>query len=118
MKELICIVCPNSCLLRQDENGQISGNKCQRGLAFFENELKCPKRTLQTTVKTIFKDVPVISVKTTNEVNKKDLFLIMKELNKVTLDKHYHYGDTIIKNILNSGVDIVITSNLLEEERK
>ena len=116
LKELICIVCPNSCQLSLDENGNVIGNKCPRGKKFFENELTCPKRTLQTTVKTIFKDVRVISVKTNVEVNKDLIPDIMKELNNFVLDHRVSYGETIIENILDSGANIVITSDLLEEE--
>ena len=117
LKELICIVCPNSCHLSLDENGNVVGNKCPRGKAFFENELKCPMRTLQTTVKTSIKGVRVISVKTSAEVKKDLIPAIMKELNKFVLDHHVKYGEVIIENILDSGANILVTSDLLEEEQ-
>ena len=41
MKELICIVCPNGCHLKVDEeNGyNVTGNKCERGAEYGKAEL-------------------------------------------------------------------------------
>ena len=56
MKELVCIVCPNSCKLSISENGEVTGARCPRGKKFATEELTCPKRTVCTTVATVFDD--------------------------------------------------------------
>lgn len=119
MKEMVCIVCPNSCSLTvKEENGiiTVSGNKCKRGETFAINELKDPKRTISSTVKTIFKDAPVAPVKVSGEIPKNRIFDVMKEINKVVLDKREQRGYKVIENCLNLGIDIVITSDILLSE--
>lgn len=116
MKEITCIVCPNGCLLKYDEkNKTVSGNTCKRGEAFFLQELKEPKRTIATTVKTIFKECPVLPCRVTSDIPKDKIFDCMKEINKVVIKKKLKRGDVIIKNILNLGVDVIATSSKLME---
>ena len=68
MKELVCIVCPNSCKLSISENGEVTGARCPRGKKFATEELTCPKRTVCTTVATVFDDYPVLPVRTETEI--------------------------------------------------
>ena len=115
MKQITCIVCPNGCLLSIDDNLNVSGNLCPKGKEFAVNEIKDPKRTLTSTCKTVFKDVPVISVKTDKEIRKDDVLKVMEEINKVVIDKRMKIGDIVISDVLNSGANIVISSNVLME---
>lgn len=120
MKELTCIVCPNSCVLTIEViDGKIiiSGNKCKRGETFALNELSDPKRTISSTVKTVFEDCPVVPVKVSSEIPKTEIFNVMKEINKVVLDKRVGRGYKVIENCLNLNIDIVITSNILIDKR-
>lgn len=48
---VICPLCPNGCSVWRDESGKVSGNRCKRGAAHFEQEQIDPRRTLTTTVK-------------------------------------------------------------------
>lgn len=115
MKQITCIVCPNGCLLSIDDNLNVSGNLCLKGKEFAVNEIKDPKRTLTSTCKTVFKDAPVISVKTDKEIRKDDVLKVMEEINKVVIDKRMKIGDIVISDVLNSGANIVISSNVLME---
>ena len=53
MKELICIVCPQGCHLKVDEeNGcAVTGNSCPRGAEYGKAELTHPTRVVTSTVK-------------------------------------------------------------------
>ena len=116
MEELICIVCPNGCHLYYDaKTNKVSGNLCPRGEKFLLQELKEPKRTISTTVKTIFKECPVLPCRVSNDIPKDKIFECMKEINKVVVDHKIKRGDIIIKNILNLGVDVIATSSKLME---
>lgn len=117
MKELTCIICPNGCSLLIDDDLNVTGNLCPRGKQFAINEIKQPKRTVTSTCKTTFKDIPVVAVKSDGEVNKEDVIKVIVEINKVSIDKHMKIGDIVIENVLNSGVNIVISSNILMEEK-
>ena len=116
--EMTCIVCPNGCALTVEKNGEeitVSGNRCKRGEAFAKAELTRPMRTICSTVKTIFPDVPVLPVRTSSEIPKDKIFAVMEEINKVTVRERIHSKDIIIHNVLNLNVDIIATSSLLTE---
>lgn len=116
MTKLTCIVCPNGCELSVDEKTlEVSGNKCPRGKQFAIDELTSPKRTICSSVKTIFEDTPVVSVRVSKDIPKDKIFDVMKEINKVVVDKRLGIGDVVIANVLNLGVDIIVTSNILKE---
>lgn len=117
MKEFTCIVCPNGCSLLVDEKLNISGNMCPRGKEFAINEITDPKRTVTSTCKTSFLDAPVVAVKTNGEIRKDDITKVIEEINKITINERMKIGDVVIENVLNSGVNIVISSNILMEER-
>lgn len=117
MKEMTCIVCPNGCRLTvsETENGiQVEGNRCKRGYNFAVSEIKHPMRTICSTVKTIFKNVPVVPVRVSKEIPKEKIFDIMKEINKVVVKNKLGTGDVVIKNVLGLDADIIITSDILK----
>ena len=116
MKELVCINCPNSCHLLIDENTlQVSGNRCPRGETFAKDELTRPMRTLCSSVKTVFTDVPVIAVKVSGQIPKDKIFEVMKEINKITVKERMPIGSIVIKNVLDLGVNVVISSGRMME---
>lgn len=120
MKQMTCIVCPNGCLLQVDDSGseiKVCGNKCPRGKQFALSELIHPMRTICTTVGTTYKDVPVIPVRVNKEIPKEKIFDVMQEINKVVIKEPIGVNDAVISNVLNLGVDVIVTSNILMEER-
>ena len=118
MKELVCIVCPRGCTMKIDgegENISVTGNSCKRGLNFAISEMTEPKRTICSTVKTTFKETPVVPVRVSCDIPKDRIFDVMKEINAVTLNERLGRGDAVIKNVLDLGADVIITSNLLKQ---
>lgn len=118
MKEFNCIGCPRGCLLRvEEENGEftVSGNSCENGRKFAVSEMTEPKRTICSTVKTVFADVPVLPVRVSADIPKDKIFEVMREINSVTVDKRISGGDAVIENVLGLGVDVISTSNVLNE---
>ena len=118
MKELVCIVCPRGCRMQiAEENGNltITGNGCKRGAAFAESEIRDPRRTICTTVRTAFPGVPVLPVRVSAEIPKDRIFDVMREVNRVTVTTRAGRGDIILKNVLGLGADIIATSNVLKE---
>ena len=62
VQEMTCIVCPNGCRLQvmeKDGKIEVTGATCKKGVAFAENELKNPTRSIASTVKTIFPGLPL-----------------------------------------------------------
>ena len=115
---LTCIVCPRGCTLKVafDESGRIadiSGNACKRGAAYAEDECTHPRRTVTSTARLV--SGGVISVKTSGTVPKENVFDVMKEINSVRVSDGIKIGDSIIKNVFGTGVDVVVTSNRTNE---
>ena len=118
MKDLVCIVCPRGCRMQiAEENGAltITGNGCKRGAAFAESEWRDPRRTICTTVRTAFPDVPVLPVRVSAEIPKDRIFDVMREINRTTVRTRLGRGDIILENVLGLGADVIATSNVLKE---
>lgn len=108
-KEFICIICPRGCHVHVDEQMNITGNKCKRGIDYVMSELNEPKRVLTTTVKTIFADQPRISVKTNQPIPKDKIYEVMDLLSNITIDQPMSIGEILVENILNTGSNIILT---------
>jgi CxxC motif-containing protein len=115
MKNLICIECPIGCNLTAEKNGEqwaVKGNRCRKGEQFAINELTDPRRSVCSTVRTTFGEVPRLSVRTNGEVPLKSIFKVMEQINSVTLDHPVHIGEVIIENVSNTGINVIATSDL------
>ena len=114
-KEFTCIVCPVSCSLKvESENNEIlvTGNQCKRGMIFGQNEFTHPMRMLTTTVKIEGQNLHRLPVISTKEIPKEKLKDLVKELYKLTIKAPVKRGDVIVKNISNTGADIIATRTI------
>lgn len=121
LKKLTCIICPRGCEMeiRTDEDGEgeeyiITGNMCKRGTIYAINELTDPHRSITSTVKTKFPEVPRLPVRTDREIGLQDIFSVMQELDEIVLDHPVHTGEIIIENVMETGANIIATSDLYE----
>lgn len=109
-RNLTCIMCPLGCqltVLKDGDNITVTGNNCKRGEIFGKEEVTCPMRIVTSSVKT---EKGVRACKTSKPVPKSIIFEVMKEIEKLRL-KNAKFGEVVIKNVLNTGADIVITAN-------
>ena len=107
---MTCIMCPMGCQLVVEKVGKelkVSGNTCIRGENYAKEEVSSPKRIVTALVRTVD---GVLPVKTTSPIPKTMIFDVVNEINKLLLKKGKQ-GDIIIKNVLGTGADIVITGN-------
>lgn len=117
MRNLICIECPIGCSLSVEKVGEqwdIKGNKCPKGKDFAINEITDPRRSICSTVRTTFKKVPRLPVRTTGDVPLKEIFAVMAQINAISVDKPIHTGDVIIKNVCNTGINVIAASDLFD----
>jgi len=117
LKKITCIVCPNGCKLTITEENEelfIEGNKCKRGREFGINEIKNPLRSIASTVNTIYKEMPRLPVRTDGLIPKNRIFNVMGEISKVIITEPIDINEVIIENVLNTGVNIISTSSLIE----
>ena len=115
MKELICILCPNGCALSVAEDQSeivVTGQKCKRGQEFAIAETTNPTRTLCTTVKTSFPEMPVLPVRSASAIPKDRIFDVMSEINRVMVTETLCCGTPVITDVLGLGIDIISTASM------
>ena len=119
MKQITCITCPIGCRITVDgEKGAytFSGNKCPKGALFAKTELTSPVRSLTTTVRTSFPEMPVLPVRTNGEVPKEKIPEIIRALAKVVITEKVGIGETVVANISGTGCGVIATGNILKGE--
>lgn len=114
IRELTCIVCPKGCQLKVELEGKeiksITGHTCKRGEEYAKTECIAPRRTLTTTAPVM--GGGVVPVKTNATVPKELLFECMELINKAYVPADAEVGYIVIKNILDTGADVVTTRNV------
>ena len=114
-KEFTCIICPQGCRLKavHGKNGtEITGFKCPRGRDYGLAEAVDPRRTLTTTVKLIDGVLNRLPVKSSQPIPKHLLFPAIEILQDIKVNAPVKLGDVIVKNILNTGADIIATRDI------
>ena len=114
-REMVCVSCPMGCAItvELDDNNEVisvTGNTCPRGDKYARQECTHHERMLTSTVKVEGGRLPVVPVKSASPIPKEMLFDAMKEVNKVTLKAPVTFGDVAVKDILGTGIDIVVTN--------
>lgn len=117
MKELICIVCPQGCRLKVDEENDyaVTGNRCQRGEEYGRTELLNPTRVLTSTVEVEGSHIARCPVKTDGAIPKAKLFEAMEAVRSVKVSAPVKSGQVIIENLLGTGVNLVATRDMEEK---
>lgn len=119
-QELICIVCPQGCrLLVEERNGsyQVSGNTCKRGEQYGITEMTAPTRVITSTVCLKGGRYPRLPVKTNRAIPKKLIFDCMEQINQLTVYAPVKMGDVILKNVLDTGIDIISCRSAKSNEK-
>ena len=117
MENIICTLCPKGCHLSVNlENKTVEGNGCIRGKDYGISELTAPMRTLTSTVKIEGAICRRCPVKSSKDVPRELVPEIMERLNEVNLTAPVSLGDVVLKNVLNTGADIVITRSMIKGE--
>lgn len=112
MRELICIVCPRGCKLKVDENLNVTGNFCNRGIDYGKSEVTNPTRIITSTVKINSNLISRLPVKTSKPIPISKIFEVMQEINKIKVSIPVLLGDILLENILETKADIVATRSL------
>lgn len=112
-KELTCIGCPMGCAVSVElENGSIgaiTGNSCPRGKDYAEKELTHPERTVTSTIPVAGGDLRMVPVRTASDIPKDKIFEAMAQVRSIHVQAPVKAGETIIKNIAGTGVDLIAT---------
>ena len=116
-KEIICVVCPNSCRLKVSQDPKtkeinVEGNLCPRGKKYGISEFSNPVRMLITTMRVENGKLPVIPVRSTDGIPKKLLLEAVKIVNDTHCLAPIKMGDVLINNILNTKISVIASRNI------
>lgn len=116
IQEIICITCPKGCDAKVwEEEGSIKmkGKICKKGRVYIQQEFLEPKRVLTSTVVVANSRTKRLPVRTAEAIPKKDLFRAMEQLSKVSVKPPVRVGEVIISNLLDTGVDLIASDDVL-----
>lgn len=117
-KEMVCIVCPIGCRLTVTKDDSkplgysVTGNTCNRGIDYGIKELTNPTRVITSTIKIKNAHLKRLPVKTNGAIAKDLNFECMKVINSIEVEAPVEVGEVIVKNILNTGVDLVASRSM------
>ncbi|MGE5329795.1 MAG: DUF1667 domain-containing protein [Deltaproteobacteria bacterium] len=114
--QLTCIGCPNSCNMdiehSQEKIESIENALCSRGKAYAEKEITKPERVVTTTIKVLNSKMPLVSVKSNKPIPKELAKDVVDELKNIVLKPPLCIGQIVVKNILDTQADIIITQDI------
>lgn len=114
--DLICIQCPIGCSLKvtleNDIVSKVEGNTCKRGEIYAKKEVVNPTRTVTSTVKIEGGIIERLPVKTKEDIPKDKIFECVKALKNLCVKSPISIGDVVLKNVANTGIDVIATKNV------
>uniref|UniRef100_A0A7C1K0K2 DUF1667 domain-containing protein n=1 Tax=Caldilinea aerophila TaxID=133453 RepID=A0A7C1K0K2_9CHLR len=116
----LCIGCPLGCRLEVDEDleehaiVEVRGFSCRRGKEYAIQEHTAPQRMVTTTVAIDNARWPRLPVRTSKPVPKEKVLDICRTLRTVRVCAPVASGDIIVRNILNTGADVIATRDMAQ----
>lgn len=117
-----CINCPLSCSLELvEENGEVvevTGNECEIGRRYAEEEFRDPRRMVTTTVKVENGILPLLPVVSTRPIPKSLVREAVRALADIVVEAPVREGQVVLPDILGTGADMVASRRMdrLQEE--
>lgn len=115
-RTLTCIGCPLGCAVTVElDNGEIirvTGNTCKRGDDYARKEVTHPMRVVTSTVRVTGGELPVVSVKTEQDIPKEKIMDVMNSLADISVPAPVHIGDIILENAAQTGVNMIATKDV------
>jgi len=134
MSELTCIVCPIGCSLLIEESAAgadgspaltVTGNRCARGAAYAQEEIRAPKRVVTATCgiapasgdsdamsRQSFTAPRRIPVKSSVPCPKELIPELLEDIYRLNLSLPVKVGDRPVINWKDSGIDVVVVRDL------
>jgi len=115
-KDMICISCPMGCRITAEWDNEsditVTGNKCQRGIIYGKEEILSPRRVVTATININSSWLGRLPVMTTGTVPKEMIDSLLNKIYQMNLDIPIVRDDIIIKDIENTGIDLIATRSV------
>jgi CxxC motif-containing protein len=112
---IICVTCPKGCTLEVNHDGlQVVEIKpgCKRGHEYARHELIDPRRNVATSVRISGTVHPLLPVYTSAPFPKKLIPELLAEIRRIEIESPVNMGEAIIKNVLDTGIDILASRDM------
>lgn len=121
--ELVCITCPIGCHLSVERGDDgtlaVTGNRCQRGIRYANEELLAPKRTVSATARIVreagaeaLDAVARLPVRTSAPYPKEGVPGLLAAIYGLGVRLPVRRGDVLIHDFEGSGVDVIAARTL------
>ena len=117
MRKLTCIVCPIGCSLEAEGGADltITGNRCKRGIAYAQEELRAPKRVVTATCGITFSPDSArsltaprrVPVKTSAPCPKERIDELLRDIYSLKPGLPIKAGERLIADWQGLGIDVV-----------
>lgn len=118
-QRLTCISCPIGCdltvKLRDGKVLEVTGNLCNRGVAYAEMESTNPVRMMTSTVRLYGGTLEALPVKSARPVPKDRVRDCVRALKRVEVEAPVRMGDVVLADVCGTGVDVVATRSARKE---
>jgi CxxC motif-containing protein len=91
---------------------KVDNTDCKKGKDYAYQELFKPVRIFTSTVFVKNGHLPLVSVRTDQPIPKRKIFEVMKIISRKKVIAPVKIGDIIIKNVVNTGANIIATKNV------
>jgi len=113
--KVICITCPKGCTLEVRHDGALVHEikpGCKRGHEYAHNELTNPRRNVASSVRIHGGIHPLLPVYTSAPFPKRMIPELLAEIRRVELQSPVKMGQTVIQNVLGTGIDILASRDI------
>ncbi len=116
-KRFVCVGCPIGCPLQLDHEGlrivEVSGNECDRGAKYAQQEFTDPRRALSTTVAIRGARWRRLPVKVTGTVPKDRVIEAARRIHGLQAEAPVELGQVLLRGLLGeAGLDVVATRSM------
>jgi CxxC motif-containing protein len=112
-KEITCIVCPIGCKIKikikESSCEVVEGHICKKGFEYAQYEALNPQRMLTSSILVKNGIWPLVSVKSSQPIPKNKVLDVLKQIKKTTVNAPVKSGQILIKNVAQTGSDIITT---------
>jgi CxxC motif-containing protein len=121
MKDIIiCTLCPNGCEINIEyteiKDAQVTGNLCDRGTDYAISECFDPQRTFTGNVNLTGSHRKRLPVRSNKSIPKDKMIACAELLKNITLEAPVESGYTVLKNVFDSGADIVAAMSIRRDK--
>lgn len=119
--EITCIVCPIGCKITIQSDGTsanvLTGYRCKEGITYATTEALDPRRMLTSSILVHDGEWPLVSVKTSEPIPKKDIFNVLKKIQTTSVNAPINRGDILLSNVENLNIDIIATKTIQKKKK-